>query len=117
MTKAEQDWLVQRLAVDKERQKEEGTINFDDSMWEKEHTWPQVEFWSSWATETRFKTGDYVLPSTIEEEMEKESVKKFNGNFPEKQRQYEMEWQAWLLNLQTDAMLEESESHKQANMC
>ena len=57
------------------------------------------------------------MPSTIEEEMEKESVKKFNGNFPEKQRQYEMEWQAWLLNLQTDAMLEESETHKQANMC
>ncbi len=85
MTYEIQQQLVNRLAVDKERQKEEGTINFDDSMWEKEHNGPQVDFRSSRATETKFKTGDYVLPSTIEEEMERENSKKYNDNFPEKQ--------------------------------
>ena len=117
MTYAEQQQLVNRLAVDKERQREEGTINFDDSMWEKEHNGPQVDFRSSRATETKFKTGDYVLPSTIEEEMERENSQKYNDNFPEKQRQYEMERQARLLNLQTDAMLEESENNQQRVMC
>ena len=49
--------------------------------------------------------------------MEREVSQKYNDNFPEKQRQYEMERQARLLNLQTDAMLEESENNQQRVMC
>ena len=105
MSKLEQEQLTNRLAVDKERQKEEVTINFDDSMWEKEvKQEPQAR--NSRLTETKNKPGDYVLPATIEEELEKSS-RTYNEFFPEKMRQYEMERQARLLNLQTDAILEE----------
>lgn len=113
-TRQEQDALIGRLAVDKNRALEDATIDYDMTMQERSKEGEFVPMRQARATQKDTKVGDYTLDPIDEEDMEKSIRQKPNKEFVNDQMTKEAHRQAMLLDLQNQNFIKDEEQHKEA---